>query len=229
MCDSWGKHQTRLFSSAAVVPQSKFTDLCSSAAVLPQGKFTELCSSASVVPQSKSNEMRSSAAPFHHDLWYFRHRRNGHFSSMLFIRKTYKPNYWKRYWCEPHTHSTEGFDDSLEACGIERCCVREPVFKHYSLNRRAFYMRMRQYRLLKYHRGIFIHPFVSCLLSHPSSFRSFSRSIYFLRKQHYMHLFNKLPVLCLNRLWRWTTSSVRFMESWPFSVLNGSLLSSNMN
>ena len=71
----------------------------------------------------------------------------------------------------------------------------------------------------------FIHPFVSCLLSHPSSFGSFSRSIYFLRKQHYMHPFNKLPVLCLNRLWRWTTSSVRFMEWWPFSVLNWSLLS----
>ena len=70
----------------------------------------------------------------------------------------------------------------------------------------------------------FIHPFVSCLLSHPSSFGSFSRSIYFLRKQHYMHPFNKLPVLCLNRLWRWTTSSVSFMEWWPFSVLNGSLL-----
>ena len=75
----------------------------------------------------------------------------------------------------------------------------------------------------------FIHPFVPCLLSHLSSFESSSKSIYFLRKQHYMHPFNKLPVLCLNRLWRWTTSSVRFMEWWPFSVLNGSLLSSNIN
>ena len=75
----------------------------------------------------------------------------------------------------------------------------------------------------------FIHLFVSCLLSHSSSFGSSSSSIYFLRKQHYMHPFNKLPVLCLNRLWRWTTSSVRFMEWWPFSVLNGSLLSSNIN
>ena len=74
----------------------------------------------------------------------------------------------------------------------------------------------------------FIHRFVSCLLSHPSSFGSFSRRIYFLRKQHYMHPFNKLPILlCLNRLWRWTTSSVRFMEWWAFSFLNGSLLSSN--
>ena len=77
--------------------------------------------------------------------------------------------------------------------------------------------------------GKFIHTLVSCLLSHPSSFGSFSRSIYFLRIQHYMHPSNKLPVLCLNRLWRWTTSSVRFMEWWPSSVLNGALLSSNIN
>ena len=75
----------------------------------------------------------------------------------------------------------------------------------------------------------FIKPFVPCLLSYPSSFGSSSSSIYFLRKQHYMHPFNKLLVLCLNRLWRWTTSSVRFMEWWPFSVLNGSLLSSNID
>ena len=46
----------------------------------------------------------------------------------------------------------------------------------------------------------FFHPFMLRLLSHPSSFGSFSSycSIYFLRKQHYMHPFNKLPVLCLN-------------------------------
>ena len=75
----------------------------------------------------------------------------------------------------------------------------------------------------------FIHQFVSCLLSHPSSFGTSSSSIYFLRKQHYMHPFRKIPVLCLNRLWRRTTSSVRFMKWWPFSVLNRSLLSSNMN
>ena len=30
-------------------------------------------------------------------------------------------------------HSTEGFDDSLETCEIERCSVSEPVFKHNSL------------------------------------------------------------------------------------------------
>ena len=75
----------------------------------------------------------------------------------------------------------------------------------------------------------FIHLFVLCLLSHSSSFGSSSSSIYFLRKQNYMHPFNKLPVLRLNRIWRWTTSSVRFIEWWPFSVLNGSLLSSNIN
>ena len=34
VCDSWCMHQTG-FSSAAVVPQSKFTELCSSAAVVP--------------------------------------------------------------------------------------------------------------------------------------------------------------------------------------------------
>ena len=50
----------------------------------------------------------------------------------------------------------------------------------------------------------FTHPFVPCLLSHPNSFGSFSSSISFLRKQHYMHPSNKLHVLCFNRLWRWT-------------------------
>ena len=75
----------------------------------------------------------------------------------------------------------------------------------------------------------FIHQFVSCLLSHPSSFETSSSSIYFLRKQHYMHPFRKIPVSCLNRLWGRTTSSVRFMKWWPFSVLNGSLLSSNID
>ena len=52
VCDYWCMHQTG-FSSAAVMPQSKFTELCSSAAVMPQSKFTELCSSAAVMPQSK--------------------------------------------------------------------------------------------------------------------------------------------------------------------------------
>ena len=56
VCDYWCMHQTEI-SSAAVVPQSKFTELCSSAAVVSQSKSTELCSSAAVVPQSKSTEM----------------------------------------------------------------------------------------------------------------------------------------------------------------------------
>ena len=140
-CYSWCMHQTGLFSSASVVPQSKFTgELWSSASVVPQSKSvpqsrsSELCSSAAVIPQSKSTEMWSSAAPFHHDLWYFRHLTNEHFSCMLFIRKNVtspqsrhsshwnrynRPNHWKGYWREPHTHSTEGFDDSLETCEIE--------------------------------------------------------------------------------------------------------------
>ena len=61
VCDSWCMHQTG-FSSAAVVPQSKFTELCSSAAVVSQSKFTELCGSAAVVSQTISTELCSSAA-----------------------------------------------------------------------------------------------------------------------------------------------------------------------
>ena len=86
VCDSWCMHQTG-FSSAAVVPQSKFTELCSSAAVVSQSKSTELCSSDAVVPESKSTELCSLVVPLDHDLWYFRHRTNEHFNSMLFIRK----------------------------------------------------------------------------------------------------------------------------------------------
>ena len=61
VCDSSCMHQTG-FSSAAFVPQSKFTELCNSAAVVSQSKSTELCSSAAVVSQSKSTELCSSAA-----------------------------------------------------------------------------------------------------------------------------------------------------------------------
>ena len=105
-CDSWCMHQTR-FSSAAVVSQSKSTELCSSAAVVPQSKSTELCSSAAVVPQSKSTEMWSSAAPFHHDLWYFRHRTNEHFRSMLCIQKIYKQPTVAPLKCLESTNSTK--------------------------------------------------------------------------------------------------------------------------
>ena len=78
----------------------------------------------------------------------------------------------------------------------------------------------------------FIYPFVSCLLSHPSSFGSFSRSIYFLRKQHYLHPFNKLPVLCLNRLWRWATSSDLWSDGhslfeWITTVIKFKLITRN--
>ena len=39
VCDYWCRHQTG-FSSAAVMPQSKFTELRSSAAILSQSEFT---------------------------------------------------------------------------------------------------------------------------------------------------------------------------------------------
>ena len=73
-------NETGLCSSAAVVPQSKPTELCSSSMdVVPRSKFTKLCSSAAVVPhkvnlsscvarrpfrvtQSKSTELCSSSA-----------------------------------------------------------------------------------------------------------------------------------------------------------------------
>ena len=72
------------------MPQSKATKLCSSAAVVSQSKSTELCSSsAAVVPQSKSTEMWSSAAPFHHDLWCFPFWT----APRYLFRKTYKPAY----------------------------------------------------------------------------------------------------------------------------------------
>ena len=104
-CDSWCMHQTE-FSSVAVVPQSK---------------LTELCSSAALVPQSKSTEMWSLAAPFDHDFWYFGTGQTNTLTLWYLLGKSYKPlsshwnqqarpNYWKSYWREPHTHSTEGFD-----------------------------------------------------------------------------------------------------------------------
>ena len=60
-------NETELFSSAAVVPQSKWsTEFCSLAAVVRQSTSTELCSWAAVVPQSKSTELRSSPAVVPH-------------------------------------------------------------------------------------------------------------------------------------------------------------------
>ena len=42
MSDSWCMHQTGLTTSAAIVPQSKFTGLCSSASIVPRSKSTEM-------------------------------------------------------------------------------------------------------------------------------------------------------------------------------------------
>ena len=61
VCDSRCMHQTRLFSSAAVLPQNKFTELCSSASVVSQSKSSEFCTSAAAVPESKFTELCSSA------------------------------------------------------------------------------------------------------------------------------------------------------------------------
>ena len=109
MCATPGAciNETWLFSSAAVVPPSKSTELPSSSApVLPQIKSTEWCSSSAAVVPHKVNltelcsgsaavvphkenltELWSSAAPFHLDLWYFRHRTNKH---VIYSEKTYK-------------------------------------------------------------------------------------------------------------------------------------------
>ena len=62
VCDSWCMHQNG-FSSAAIVPQSKFTELCSSASVVSQSKSTELYTSAAVVPQSSETPVKQSV-PF---------------------------------------------------------------------------------------------------------------------------------------------------------------------
>ena len=63
MCATPGAriNETGLWSSAVVVRQSEFPELCSSAAVMLQSKSTELCSSAAVVPKNKPTELCSSA------------------------------------------------------------------------------------------------------------------------------------------------------------------------
>ena len=88
-----------------------------------------LFSSASVVPQSKSTELCGSKILA---LCYLFGKTWPAYSSATRATEsnTQWPNYWKCYWREPHTHSTESFDDSLETCEIERCSVSEPVFKH---------------------------------------------------------------------------------------------------
>ena len=67
VCDSWCMHQTG-FSSAAVVPERKFIELCSSAVMVSQSKSTELCSSATEMC-SKFIELCSSAALLGHYIY----------------------------------------------------------------------------------------------------------------------------------------------------------------
>ena len=110
-----------------------------------------LCYEVNLPRCSKSSGMWRLAALFHHDLWYFQHQTNEHFSSVYVInwaklinqptevplkslQSTHSTKLLEKVltWAT-HTHSTEGFDDSLETCEIERCSVSEPVFKHNSL------------------------------------------------------------------------------------------------
>ena len=115
------------------MPQSKCTELCSLAAVVPQSKSTKLCSLAAVVPQSKSTEMWSSGAPFHHDLWYFRHRTNEHFSSMLLIRKNVSSpkrchsSHWNQY---TRKKMWSDLGRSLKSSQVKKTCQLVTVSFH---------------------------------------------------------------------------------------------------
>ena len=62
VCDSWCMHQSG-FSSGAVVPQSKFTELCSSAAVVSQSKSSE--SSSLIIFLEGNKCYRLSTLTFH--------------------------------------------------------------------------------------------------------------------------------------------------------------------
>ena len=133
-CVAWRPlcHKVNLPSCVAWRPLCHKVNLPNCVAWWPfgviQSKSTELCSSsAATVPQSKSTKLCSSAAPFHHDLGYFRHRTNKHLAPLKSLTSTYFTKLLKKlYWCE-HTHSTGGFDDSLAM--FERCSVSETVFK----------------------------------------------------------------------------------------------------
>ena len=143
VCDSWCMHQTG-FSSAAVVPQSKFTELCSSAAVVSQSQLVNLLSRVARRPLCHKVNLPSCVArqPLCHKVNLPRceaRRRHLIMTCDIFgteqtntltlcylLGKTYnqptvaplsshwnqhpRPNYWKSYWREPHTHSIEGFD-----------------------------------------------------------------------------------------------------------------------
>ena len=75
----------------------------------------------------------------------------------------------------------------------------------------------------------FTHPFMSRLLSHPNSFGSFSSTFFFFRENSiiFTPLTNLLSYV-LTGFKGEQNLSVRFIEWWPFSVLNVSLLSSNI-
>ena len=103
-CDSWYMHQTVLFSSSAVVPRSKSTRC--------QARRRHFIMTCDIFGTGQTNVTSPQ----------WRHSSNWN--------QYTRPNYWKSYWREPHTHSTEGFDDSLETCEIRRGSVSEPVFKH---------------------------------------------------------------------------------------------------
>ena len=95
-------------------------------------------SSAAVIPQSKFNEMWSSAAPFLHDLWYFRQWTNEHFSSVLFIRKNVTS--------EPHKHFTEGL-----MIPLRRVKLRGEWTSKHNHCAPEFTTKMWSWVVLKYH------------------------------------------------------------------------------
>ena len=125
VCDYWCMHQTG-FSTAAGMPQSKFTGLCSSAAVLSHSKFTS-CAARRPLCQ-KVNLPRCEARRRHLTmtcdifvtgqtntltLCYLvgKTYKSAHSSATLeSLKSTRSTNYWKSYWREPHTRSIEGFD-----------------------------------------------------------------------------------------------------------------------
>ena len=125
VCDYWCMHQTG-FSSAAVTPQSKFTELCSSAAVLSHSKFTSCVTRQPLC--HKVNLPRCEARRRHLTmtcdifgtgqtntltLCYLLGKtyKSAHCSATLeSLKSTRSTNYWKSCWREPHTCSIEGFD-----------------------------------------------------------------------------------------------------------------------
>ena len=124
----WCMHQTG-FSSAAVMPQSKFTELYSSAAVLSQSKFTScvarqpLCHKVNL-PKREARRQRRRHLTMTCDIFgtgqtntstlcYLMGKtyKSAHSSTTLeSLKSTRSTNCWKSYLREPHTRSIEGFD-----------------------------------------------------------------------------------------------------------------------